>query len=76
MYEVTIYVVGCVYDVTFVVVVVIMDYLGLVLYNVVGLVLYNVVGCVYFSICGCCCYRYGLDGFLGGPFLGVGCVWR
>jgi hypothetical protein len=35
MYEVTIYVVGCVY-----VVVVIMDY--------VGLVLYNVVGCVYF----------------------------
>lgn len=31
MYEVTIFVVGCVYEVTFVVVIVIMDYVGLVL---------------------------------------------
>jgi hypothetical protein len=44
MYGVTISVVGCVYEVTFVVVV-IMDYVGLLLYNVVG---YNLLLLVVF----------------------------
>jgi hypothetical protein len=35
------------------------------------------VGYVWvYVVCGCCCCRYGLDGFWGGLFLGVGCVRR